>query len=301
MKENKHRYVIYAPSFNENVGGAIALHRLCDRLNKIGIESCIYPRKPQFYRKKLLRTLRGGVKAILTKILGVKFKTFHKFTTPLCSDFNQSEDIVIYPETVIGNPLKAKHVVRWLLYHPGCISGEFNFDENDLFFYYQKAFLKGDNIKNIGGELKVIYLQDVYKNSNKNKREGTCYILRKGKGRELIHDLDNSVLIDGLSHEEIAKVFNSSEMCISYDMHTMYSKYAAVCGCLSIVVPVPEMDKFQWRAEKELRLGVAYGFDDIGWAKATQDQVLPLLKNYENKINEVCLDNFIKKCESHFL
>ena len=96
-------------------------------------------------------------------------------------------------------------------------------------------------------------------------------------------------------------MFSLSIIVFETDPYTMYSRYAAVCGCLSVVVPLSKIDKFQWRSEEDLRLGVAYGFDDVDWAKSTQDQVLPTLINYENHINEVSLENFIKKCELHFI
>jgi len=295
----KYRYVIYAPTFDEDNGGAIALHRLCDLLNSNGVHSCIYPMKPHFRGVIPFQFLNNIAVAVMEKILVRKFKTLDTFDTPLCFDFDPDNDIIVYPEITIGNPLGAKNIVRWLLHKPGYFIGDFSFGDHDLFFYYQKAFLKGD-IKNIGGELKIIYMHEAYKTENKCAREGTCHILRKGKGRDIGHDLDHSVLIDGLSHAEIAKIFNRSKVCISYDMYTMYSRYAAACGCLSIVVPEPAIDKYHWHPEEELRLGIAYGFDDVEWAKATQDEVLPALINYEQNINKISIVNFIKKCERHF-
>lgn len=296
----KHRYVIYAPSYDDDRGGVIALHRLCDLLNKSGVESCIYPLKLQFSRKKMLFSLKVIIKDTLERAAGKRYKTSDTFTTPLCSVIDLENDVIVYPEIVIGNPLGAKHVVRWLLYEPGVLSGNFIFGDNDLFFYYQKAFLKRDDIKNVGGKLKVIYLQDAYKKVNDNERSGVCYILRKGMNRKIVHDLKNSILVDGLSHEKIAEIFNKSEMCISYDMYTMYSRYAAACGCLSIVVPEPGVDKYQWRPEEELRLGIAYGFDDVEWARATKEKVLPSLTNDELNTNQISIDNFIEQCEMHF-
>ncbi|HEC26263.1 MAG TPA: WavQ [Gammaproteobacteria bacterium] len=294
------RWIIYAPTFDEYSGGAIALHRLCDLLNRGGVKSCLYPMALQTSKRKSFRCLRIMGKAILNKLFRTPYKTFDKFMTPLCDAFDPNNDIVVYPEIIVGNPLGAENVVRWLLHEPGYFSGDFLFGKNDLFFYYQKAFLKETDIRNIGGELKIIYMQDVYRKRNVHERSGTCYILRKGKDRDIVHDLNDSVLIDGLPHAEIAEIFNRSEMCISYDMYTMYSRYAAACGCLSIVVPEPAVDKYQWRPEEELRWGIAYGFDDVEWAKSTQNKVLPSLMNQEKEANQASIDNFIQKCEMHF-
>lgn len=300
MSVKKRRYVIYAPSYDENSGGAIVLHRLCDLLNTNGVESCLYAMRPQIDKRRSFCHVRQVIKMFLFILKKNKYKTCDSFLTPLCTDVDITNDIIVYPEIVIGNPLGAKHVVRWLLHEPGYFYGDFIFNKDDLFFYFQKAFLKRDDITNIGGELRVVYLQDAYKQDNRYERKGTCYILRKGKNRAMIHDVNDSELIDGLSHEKIAEIFNKSEICVSYDMYTMYSRYAAVCGCLPIVVPEDGIDKYQWRPEEELRWGIAYGYDDIPWAKETQSKVLPSLLQYEESSNKAAIDNFIDKCEKSF-
>ncbi len=300
MTFKKFRYVIYAPTFDENNGGAIALHRLCDLLNSSGVESCIYPMKPHFRGLIPSQFLNKVAVAVMEKILVRKFRTFYAFNTPLCLNFNPRNDIAIYPEVTIGNPLGANKVVRWLLHNPGYFVNDFLFGENDLFFYYQKAFLNKTSITNIGGALKIIYFHEAYKVKHNYSRDGTCYILRKGENRSIVHNLNDSVLIDGLSHVEIADIFNRTRTCISYDMYTMYSRYAAACGCLSIVVPDPAVDKYHWHPEEELRWGIAYGFNDVEWAKETQNKVLPSLLNQEKNINKASVVDFIEKCELYF-
>ena len=41
------RFIIYVPSFDENIGGNIALHRLCDLLNRQGETARLWPYIPR--------------------------------------------------------------------------------------------------------------------------------------------------------------------------------------------------------------------------------------------------------------
>ena len=100
-KQNLQKYLIYTPSYNPQSGGIIVLHKLCHMLNNLGAHAFLFH----------------------DKIDNVNyFNTNPEYLTPIAdlSILNQ-DPIVIYPEIVIGNPLNAKHVVRWLLNRPGVI------------------------------------------------------------------------------------------------------------------------------------------------------------------------------------
>ena len=93
------KFIIYAPPFDENSGGNVLLHRLCDLLNKEGESAYI----------RLWDMPQPNNSGI-----------YGSFNTPLAKISDLSDNtIVVYPEVVSGNPLMAKNVVRWLLYHPG--------------------------------------------------------------------------------------------------------------------------------------------------------------------------------------
>ena len=114
-----------------------------------------------------------------------------------------------------------------------------------------------------------------------------------------MHNLSDWVLIDGLSHQEIAKIFNECKYFVSYDLYTMYSVYAAMCGCISIVVPMDGLSKEAWRPEPERRYGIAYGEDDIEFAISTRNLLLEELDRQEAE-NLETVKLFIEKTKKRY-
>ena len=279
-KENV-KFIIYAPNFDENSGGIMVLHRLCDLLNKQGEQAYIWL-WPQSFRL--------GNKGI-----------YKKFNTPLAKIYDLDDNaIVVYPEVVSGNPLKAKNVVRWLLYKPGFFTGEVNYGKDELFFYFQKEHIPPEfNIPDENRLFIGLSFLDVYKQTNFGARKGTCYILRKGKNRKIAHNIKNSILIDGKSHKEIVEIFNNVKCCISYDLYTAYSNYAAICGCKSIVIPEEGLTRDKWVTNEEYGYGIAYGFNDLNYAEKTKDKLFSQVQKQE-KENEELVRKFIYKCKTFF-
>ena len=106
-------------------------------------------------------------------------------------------------------------------------------------------------------------------------------------------------MLDGKSHKEIAETMNKCEYFISYDLQTMYSQYAVLCGCKSIVIPENGVSKNEWQPKKEFQYGIAYGFDDIEEAEKTRDLVYESMKREEDNSN-VSVGHFIKKIYKFF-
>jgi len=104
-------------------------------------------------------------------------------------------------------------------------------------------------------------------------RKGTAYLLRKGKGKSLVHNLTDSIQVDGMSHAETGEIFRRVKTFISYDDRTLYSYLAALAGADSIVIPTPGVSEDDWQTSVELRGGVAYGFDRLEFARSTKHEV----------------------------
>lgn len=295
------RYIILAPGYDDDSGGIVVLHQLCDRLNSLGHKAFLWPIfKPIMDIKKPFKSIYLFSR-YFRKTLKYGYALKSNLKTPIATYTDLEDAVIVYPEIVVGNPLKAQRVVRWLLHKPGFNNGgKIDFGKNDLFFYYDKAFDDSrfnhhpDNLLHIISQRK-----DTYHVTNHEKRQGTCYLLRKGRNRKIVHDVSASILIDGLSHKEMAKVFNQVEFCISYDTYTMYNVYAAMCGCIPIIVPEEGVSIEEWSPIEENRYGIAYGFDGIEYAVQTHTLLLERLEKQELESNQ-SVDDFVEKCNAYW-
>lgn len=295
------KFVIVTPGYDDNAGGIVVLHQLCDRLNHLGHEAYLWPLyKPVLSFTNPFKTLYLFFR-YFRKTLKYGFKKNPKLNTLTASYRDLENAIIVYPEVIVGNPLRAKYVVRWLLHKPGYNNGgKIDFGANDLFFYYDKAFDDSRYNKHPENHLHIISQRsDVYKITNHDTRHGTCYLLRKGYKREIVHDTTDSRLIDSLSHEDTARIFNEAEYCISYDTYTMYNVYAAMCGCIPVVIPEKGITKEQWQPNEENRYGIAYGFEDVAYAVQTRPLLLQHIEKQERQSNESVM-RFVEKCKDYF-
>lgn len=277
------KVLVYAPGYDSKNGGVVVLHRLVHLINTETNHQAFLV--PESY--DLVQRSKGFVLSLGQRIKHLKkvqrYTTKDSWETPVIANPSKQDieqSIVIYPEIIKGNPLFAPRVIRWLLHQPGHFSGEIGYGQNELIFKFNSAIkdftVQGSKTSN--NELKVIYYPiDLYNLDGalaENERTLTCHAIRKGKHKPTIHPED-SILIDSLSHEEVAKLFKQAKRFICYDDYTAYSIFATLCGCTSIVVPDSGVVIEQWYPKKSDRYGIAYGFDDeqLEWCKQTSHLV----------------------------
>lgn len=275
------KIIIVTPSYSEKVGGAVVLHKLCSVLRQQGHEAYLYPFVTSFYLSRfnwinsIFLAFRQFVRVFLALNFG-KFDRYEEFNTPLydgnIDSIANDGTIVVYPETVQGNPLNAKNVVRWLLHQPGFHTGDMSFSRGDVLVKFNSAIrdIRLDGVNLINSELKVIHypLEHYYLPNQGTVRSGTAVCIRKGAGKPFVHD-DAAIVIDDLSHAEVGEILRKSEFFVSYDTYTAYSLFAVLCGCKSIVVPDPLLSAEEWYPNVEDRWGIAYGFENIQFATET--------------------------------
>lgn len=309
--KTKRKFVIFAASYSPNTGGIVVLHRLCDLLNRFGYEAQIYPafKNVLVNKNNLVRSIASILYSAFKFRFLRPFKTNPEFMTPVLTGGSpeiNDDDVIIYSEGVFGNPLNARNVVRWLLHKPGFNFGACCFSNSELVFAYSQAYADGFSLPLCKLSDKLLYLPPTnLKHYNliealpPDKRQGIAYCLRKGRGKRLVHDSSSATLIDGLSHQEIAEIFKRVEIFISYDTRTAYSMFAALCGADSVVIPDEGVDIDSWEPEEAARYGIAYGFENIEWARATRPLVLEKIRSDVEQTEEK-IHAFVKEINEFF-
>lgn len=288
------------------------MHKLCDVLNQLGHLAYLYPAITARLSTpgSRVKTLLAGLRDDLGAFLATRFKRYRThpaYNTPVLTSLaevrNNPDWIVIYPEIIDGNPAQARNVVRWLLHQPGFHTGRVCYGSGELYYKFNDAIkpfqIAGsttaqDHLKVVSYPLEHYNMADMA-----SGRSGTAYCIRKGKGKKIVHDLVNSTLIDGMSHAQTAAVLKRVERFISYDTYTAYSIFAVLCGCESVVVPDEGVSAEQWYPDVKNRYGIAYGFDQLGWAAKTRDKQIQQIAA-EHGQSVAAVERFAKEAIAHF-
>lgn len=309
------KYVIFSPQ--NNSGGAIVLHNLCKLLTEQGENAKILYSNRFSCKNSLISGLLNPLLFLLDEVVSVvytQYKEHSLFVRTGCSvkgckrkwyPFLQKNTVLIYPEIVYGNPLKADKVVRWFLYYNKHYKNNgdepIGYEKSDLFYSYREVF----NDDKVNPECRILqtpyFNLNMYKRYNYGERHGKCYIIRKGYNRTDKPTSLDGIVIDHLTEQEKVRAFNECAYCISYDTQTEYSTIAAMCGCISVVVPEKGKTRNDYLSENEYGYGIAYGFteNEINFAISTQekakDRITALNQNSADQVRKFVLD-----CEKHF-
>lgn len=300
-------FIVFAPPYSPDIGGFVVLHYLCHLLNEIGYEASLIPRFDSCEVSAIddLEKWHADLSLLRCHVINSPFFVNPNWKTPLyrhpLGEIRNRDDIItIYPESSFGNPLRARNVVRWILHEPGFHGNRIFYGPGEVHFRYLEMHraIPMPWIEIADQLLTVSHIPwESYKPpSVECQRSGTAYIIRKGANKPLIHDLSNSVQVDGMSHAEIGEICRRVKTFISYDTKTLYSALAAIAGADSVVVPDQGISMEEWQPEPSLRRGISYGF--AGVEKARQERPL-LLENLlrQEKNSRLSVEEFVSFCE----
>ncbi len=142
------------------------------------------------------------------------------------------ESIVIYPETVSGNPMKGKRVVRFVLNIPGLLGGDKKYNPEEQIFTYLKRFYDAP-------VLTVPCIEDFFRDEHL-PRSGACLWNGRGINLPRIPETEGATEITydwPADRRSLARLFNEKEIFYSYDDCTALIIEARRSGCEVVVIP----------------------------------------------------------------
>jgi len=260
----------------------------------------------------------------LGKILSQDYTTYVFGTTTvfdskaICVNIDKAKEIAIednvitiYPEVISDNPFNAKNVVRYVLYYPGWHAGDNEYSHNELIITYNNEYVKDTKYDNAFVLTVLNPKLNIMRNHNK-KRNKIGLLVRKCKDFDykikLLNQYKHLIKLPVISIDEeinnctdlrnLSKIYNTLSLFISFDPHTYHSTMAALCGCTSVVIPSKEISNEEFYNVQ--KYGVAYGFENIDFAKLTYGKMIENLKEMEKDTFAQCAD-FVKLVKSHFI
>jgi hypothetical protein len=214
-------FVIVAPPFSELSSGNRALHRLCHLLNKAGYAAAMY----------------------ILPNASAETTTKSAWNTPLFNaDRVHDETIVVYPEIVRGNPLRAQQCVRWLLNYPGLLGGPTMFEPTDRILVWDRRMLGRVSsmlAQTLGPEdvltVSVVDPEFMYCDPSV-PRTVDSYFIYKGRyvrERYRVPGEADMICIDKtvLTQRALGDLLRRTRCLYSYDHATMIFHEALICGC----------------------------------------------------------------------
>ena len=280
-------YYIYTPAWRTNSAGIRALHYLCHSLNSIGQKAFLVI--PASYKSTNLVNANLNT-PILTKEMVREHKRYNL------------DPIVIYSETVPGNPLNSTNTVRYLMNYVGLLGGQRKFSENEFLLAFSQN-IATDYFNKNGKEVhSVLFLppsdpREFEVNRNKNQHRKDFYLLYAAKYRNFVGNhpqLPNIPMIEikrdskfAQTRSELIELLGQCRGVIAFENSAIISE-AVLSGVPGYFIENEFLE--QAIAEAEL------GWDGMGWG-FTSEIELQAHNTLENGI-ERYLDSVSKYFES---
>jgi GNAT superfamily N-acetyltransferase len=277
-----HPYYIVTPHYQRNSIGVRCLHLLVHWLNRLGHSAWIL----SYTGRSNGRTNPDLITPELTPAVYAHHRSLGL------------SPIVVYPETVIGNPLRASVVARYVLNFPGLLGGDRTFHPREIAFGFASALSAA-----VGSPENVLHMPaldtELFSPEPAVPRDGTCFYLGKYRevhGGEAFGLPPGSVEIprdpEAMDQATIAALFRRSELLYAYENTGLVTE-ACLCDCPVVMMPNPWLSGSI--ADKELGWdGVAWGdaAEEIARAKATVGLVR---QRYQRTVSEFFpqLDRFV--------
>ncbi len=144
-----------------------------------------------------------------------------------CTSQMREEDIVIYPETVKGNPLQIRNVVRWILFFPGRLGGESCYPPSEKVFTWSEEYYAG------APKLTVdIIDRKLFFDAGLPRTRDCTFVHKGGKWKNLpeLEGLTEITMQWPETREELAHLLQTTATLSSWDDHSAICAEAYCCG-----------------------------------------------------------------------
>jgi len=214
-KKGVRPYVLFGSDYLHASAGVRACHRLVHELNQHGLMACsLGCVNPEWDERRVTRVGYWMMRAL-------------------------SDPIVIYPEVVTGNPLKAGHVVRWILNTPGHLGGDTVHPDSELIFAWSKRYIDTDRILTVD-----VMERDLFNSDDLPPKTLDCFYMGKAGFR----GVEKIALTDGMTEitrepnypatrAELADLLRRTRILYTYDDCTALGWEALLCGCRVVLLP----------------------------------------------------------------
>ncbi len=260
MPRPTHPYYVVAPPYSDASAGIRALHRLADALNRAGAEAYIF--------------CDSYIEGVQTA--PADFRAPH--LTWLQAEAHRAakrRPIVVYPEVVIGNPLRARAVVRYVLNVPGLLGGASAYDPHEFLYGYGERLAEQIGRPDHSLFIPVIDL-DAWTPGEGGARTEICFYASKYQevhkaqvfglpagaveiSRNLADSLNRAELVDLLRRSRRLYVFENTALAIE----------APLCGCPVVMMPNPYLS-YPIGDKDHGMGGIAWGDEPAEVARATE-------------------------------
>lgn len=220
--------------------------------------------------------------------------------------FRPHVDTVVYAETVRGNPLQATRVIRWILFIPDPDVQKTWAPTDRLLGYVDTYAWVSQNLYqralHTAQSLCWVHVPVVTRPWRRD-RQGAWFTIRKGTQAHvrLPHPLPPLPTeytwrsAEQLSHAALVERLHTAVIFATYDLWTFASLLAPMNGCISLVIPHPEISCKQFHEHWPMaKFGVAYGVEELDWARDTMCFVEGYLRTYFEDNNKEQVKDFVQ-------
>jgi hypothetical protein len=200
--------------------------------------------------------------------------------------------VVLYPEVVSGNPLRAPLVVRYFANFPGLLGGDATPNPDDIKFAYSEVLAQAVGVPGNVLQIPIVDTQ-IFQPLPPASRTETCFYA--GRFKSLHGGVPFGLPADCIeifsappqaqSQAEIAELFRRSKRFYCFE-NTALSLEAALCGCPTVLMPNEYFSEPISRAE--------FGLEGMAWGDSPEE-----IERAERTVGRVC-GIYQESCERFF-